>query len=115
MLSVCCQAATIERRSMPPSGYITHTVSAPSLHGKTVRLNNNRKYTHTQYSVQYNILQCYNNTQVIIQHKCIHSLAVTDNNIYWLNLDQFFVGEASQLYLRRCDMFSLLPCSCLLF
>lgn len=22
---------------MPPSGYITHTVSAPSLHGKTVR------------------------------------------------------------------------------
>ncbi|KAF7647279.1 hypothetical protein LDENG_00174760, partial [Lucifuga dentata] len=31
----CLQAATIERRSMPPSGYITHTVSAPSLHGKT--------------------------------------------------------------------------------
>ncbi|KAK2880451.1 hypothetical protein Q8A73_023149 [Channa argus] len=30
------KAATIERRSMPPSGYITHTVSAPSLHGKTV-------------------------------------------------------------------------------
>ncbi|XP_029290630.1 pleckstrin homology domain-containing family A member 7-like isoform X16 [Cottoperca gobio] len=29
------KAATIERRSMPPSGYITHTVSAPSLHGKT--------------------------------------------------------------------------------
>uniref|UniRef100_A0A3B3VTC3 Pleckstrin homology domain containing, family A member 7a n=1 Tax=Poecilia latipinna TaxID=48699 RepID=A0A3B3VTC3_9TELE len=29
------QAATIERRSMPPTGYITHTVSAPSLHGKT--------------------------------------------------------------------------------
>uniref|UniRef100_A0A4W5MTW8 PH domain-containing protein n=1 Tax=Hucho hucho TaxID=62062 RepID=A0A4W5MTW8_9TELE len=28
-------AATIDRRSMPPSGYITHTVSAPSLHGKT--------------------------------------------------------------------------------
>ncbi|KAJ8343421.1 hypothetical protein SKAU_G00307500 [Synaphobranchus kaupii] len=25
----------IERRSMPPIGYITHTVSAPSLHGKT--------------------------------------------------------------------------------
>uniref|UniRef100_A0A8C2I6B7 Pleckstrin homology domain containing, family A member 7a n=1 Tax=Cyprinus carpio TaxID=7962 RepID=A0A8C2I6B7_CYPCA len=24
------------RRSMPPSGYITHTVSTPSLHGKTV-------------------------------------------------------------------------------
>lgn len=23
---------------MTPSGYITHTVSAPSLHGKTVRL-----------------------------------------------------------------------------
>uniref|UniRef100_A0A674APG9 Pleckstrin homology domain containing, family A member 7a n=1 Tax=Salmo trutta TaxID=8032 RepID=A0A674APG9_SALTR len=29
-------AATIDRRSIPPSGYITHTVSAPSLHGKTV-------------------------------------------------------------------------------
>ncbi|KAM4572869.1 pleckstrin homology domain-containing family A member 7-like isoform 1-T1 [Odontesthes bonariensis] len=29
------KAATIERRSMPQSGYITHTVSAPSLHGKT--------------------------------------------------------------------------------
>uniref|UniRef100_A0A3Q3NE10 Pleckstrin homology domain containing, family A member 7a n=1 Tax=Mastacembelus armatus TaxID=205130 RepID=A0A3Q3NE10_9TELE len=29
------KAATIERRSMPPSGYMTHTVSAPSLHGKT--------------------------------------------------------------------------------
>ncbi|KAJ8396688.1 hypothetical protein AAFF_G00015260 [Aldrovandia affinis] len=25
-----------DRRSMPPIGYITHTVSAPSLHGKTV-------------------------------------------------------------------------------
>ncbi|XP_030628558.1 pleckstrin homology domain-containing family A member 7 [Chanos chanos] len=30
------KSATIERRSMPPSGYMTHTVSAPSLHGKTV-------------------------------------------------------------------------------
>ncbi|XP_020492166.1 pleckstrin homology domain-containing family A member 7 isoform X9 [Labrus bergylta] len=29
------KAATIDRRSMPPSGYMTHTVSAPSLHGKT--------------------------------------------------------------------------------
>ncbi|XP_044048575.1 pleckstrin homology domain-containing family A member 7-like isoform X2 [Siniperca chuatsi] len=29
------KAATLERRSMHPSGYITHTVSAPSLHGKT--------------------------------------------------------------------------------
>ncbi|KAG7281719.1 hypothetical protein CRUP_027791 [Coryphaenoides rupestris] len=29
------KAATMERRSMPASGYITHTVSAPSLHGKT--------------------------------------------------------------------------------
>ncbi|XP_045892476.1 pleckstrin homology domain-containing family A member 7-like isoform X2 [Micropterus dolomieu] len=29
------KATTLERRSMPPSGYITHTVSAPSLHGKT--------------------------------------------------------------------------------
>ncbi|XP_046889406.1 pleckstrin homology domain-containing family A member 7 isoform X3 [Hypomesus transpacificus] len=29
------KTSTIERRSMPSSGYITHTVSAPSLHGKT--------------------------------------------------------------------------------
>uniref|UniRef100_A0A3P9K1A5 Pleckstrin homology domain containing, family A member 7a n=1 Tax=Oryzias latipes TaxID=8090 RepID=A0A3P9K1A5_ORYLA len=29
------KAATMERRSIPPSGYMTHTVSAPSLHGKT--------------------------------------------------------------------------------
>ncbi|XP_043981238.1 pleckstrin homology domain-containing family A member 7 isoform X10 [Gambusia affinis] len=29
------KAATTERRSMHPTGYITHTVSAPSLHGKT--------------------------------------------------------------------------------
>ncbi|XP_031420348.1 pleckstrin homology domain-containing family A member 7 isoform X2 [Clupea harengus] len=30
------KSATVDRRSMPPSGYITHTVSAPSLYGKTV-------------------------------------------------------------------------------
>ncbi|XP_035252493.1 LOW QUALITY PROTEIN: pleckstrin homology domain-containing family A member 7-like [Anguilla anguilla] len=29
------KTSLIERRSMPPVGYITHTVSAPSLHGKT--------------------------------------------------------------------------------
>ncbi|XP_061750481.1 pleckstrin homology domain-containing family A member 7-like isoform X6 [Nerophis ophidion] len=29
------KASTIERHSLPPSNYITHTVSAPSLHGKT--------------------------------------------------------------------------------
>ncbi|XP_077590548.1 pleckstrin homology domain-containing family A member 7-like [Stigmatopora nigra] len=29
------KASTNERRSLPPSNYITHTVSAPSLHGKT--------------------------------------------------------------------------------
>ncbi|KAL2093043.1 hypothetical protein ACEWY4_010355 [Coilia grayii] len=29
------KSATVDRRSMPPSGYITHTVSAPSLYGKT--------------------------------------------------------------------------------
>ncbi|KAK1890650.1 Pleckstrin like domain containing family A member 7, partial [Dissostichus eleginoides] len=29
------QTSQIERRSMPGMGYITHTVSAPSLHGKT--------------------------------------------------------------------------------
>ncbi|XP_037109907.1 pleckstrin homology domain-containing family A member 7-like isoform X10 [Syngnathus acus] len=30
------KVSTMERRSLPPSNYITHTVSAPSLHGKTV-------------------------------------------------------------------------------
>nr|XP_019954320.1 PREDICTED: pleckstrin homology domain-containing family A member 7-like isoform X8 [Paralichthys olivaceus] len=30
------QTSQIERRSIPAMGYITHTVSAPSLHGKTV-------------------------------------------------------------------------------
>ncbi|KAG5273203.1 hypothetical protein AALO_G00148800 [Alosa alosa] len=30
------KSATVDRRSMPPSGYITHTVSAPSLYGKTL-------------------------------------------------------------------------------
>uniref|UniRef100_A0A8C9ZQ28 Pleckstrin homology domain containing, family A member 7a n=1 Tax=Sander lucioperca TaxID=283035 RepID=A0A8C9ZQ28_SANLU len=45
------KGATIERRSMPPSGYITHTVSAPSLHGKTVRLTHlNKNY--------FTFLQC---------------------------------------------------------
>ncbi|KAJ8252732.1 hypothetical protein COCON_G00220440 [Conger conger] len=29
------KTSLVERRSMPPIGYITHTVSAPSLHGKT--------------------------------------------------------------------------------
>uniref|UniRef100_A0A672MPG0 Pleckstrin homology domain-containing family A member 7 n=1 Tax=Sinocyclocheilus grahami TaxID=75366 RepID=A0A672MPG0_SINGR len=36
---ICSQiskTSQIERRSMPTMGYITHTVSAPSLHGKTV-------------------------------------------------------------------------------
>uniref|UniRef100_A0A672PAU5 Pleckstrin homology domain containing A7 n=1 Tax=Sinocyclocheilus grahami TaxID=75366 RepID=A0A672PAU5_SINGR len=38
---ICSQiskTSQIERRSMPTMGYITHTVSAPSLHGKMVRL-----------------------------------------------------------------------------
>ncbi|XP_069753912.1 pleckstrin homology domain-containing family A member 7 isoform X3 [Narcine bancroftii] len=29
-------SAHLDRRSMPPMGYMTHTVSAPSLHGKTL-------------------------------------------------------------------------------
>lgn len=52
---MCCQAATIDRRSMPPSGYITHTVSAPSLHGKTVRLTNKN----------INILKCIANINIL--------------------------------------------------
>uniref|UniRef100_A0A671S5C0 Pleckstrin homology domain-containing family A member 7 n=1 Tax=Sinocyclocheilus anshuiensis TaxID=1608454 RepID=A0A671S5C0_9TELE len=38
---ICSQiskTSQIERSSMPTMGYITHTVSAPSLHGKTVKL-----------------------------------------------------------------------------
>lgn len=36
MSVVSLQSSQIERRSMPAMGYITHTVSAPTLHGKTV-------------------------------------------------------------------------------
>ncbi|XP_067275112.1 pleckstrin homology domain-containing family A member 7 isoform X6 [Pseudorasbora parva] len=43
------KSATIERRSMPPSGYITHTVSAPSLHGKTV----DDTYMHLKKDLEY--------------------------------------------------------------
>uniref|UniRef100_A0A3Q2ZVK7 Pleckstrin homology domain containing, family A member 7a n=1 Tax=Kryptolebias marmoratus TaxID=37003 RepID=A0A3Q2ZVK7_KRYMA len=43
------KAATIERRSMPPSGYITHTVSAPSLHGKTA----DDTYMHLKKDLEY--------------------------------------------------------------
>lgn len=31
-------SAHIDRRSMPAMGYMTHTVSAPSLHGKSVSI-----------------------------------------------------------------------------
>ncbi|XP_051725887.1 pleckstrin homology domain-containing family A member 7 isoform X13 [Ctenopharyngodon idella] len=43
------KSATIERRSMPPSGYITHTVSAPSLHGKTA----DDTYMHLKKDLDY--------------------------------------------------------------
>uniref|UniRef100_A0A671SEB4 Pleckstrin homology domain containing, family A member 7a n=1 Tax=Sinocyclocheilus anshuiensis TaxID=1608454 RepID=A0A671SEB4_9TELE len=43
------KSATIERRSMPPSGYITHTVSAPSLHGKTA----DDTYMHLKKDLEY--------------------------------------------------------------
>uniref|UniRef100_A0A8C5WHH9 Pleckstrin homology domain containing A7 n=1 Tax=Leptobrachium leishanense TaxID=445787 RepID=A0A8C5WHH9_9ANUR len=36
-LDVVKSAAHVDRRSMPMPGYMTHTVSAPSLHGKSVR------------------------------------------------------------------------------
>lgn len=42
----------MERRSMAPSGYITHTVSAPSLHGKTVR---DRRNTFNVLQILYNL------------------------------------------------------------
>uniref|UniRef100_A0A4W6DME1 Pleckstrin homology domain-containing family A member 7 n=1 Tax=Lates calcarifer TaxID=8187 RepID=A0A4W6DME1_LATCA len=38
----------IERRSMPAMGYITHTVSAPSLHGKTDKLESVLDVSHQQ-------------------------------------------------------------------
>lgn len=35
--SLCLQNSShVDRRSMPSMGYMTHTVSAPSLHGKSV-------------------------------------------------------------------------------
>uniref|UniRef100_A0A8C1UJK4 Pleckstrin homology domain containing, family A member 7a n=1 Tax=Cyprinus carpio TaxID=7962 RepID=A0A8C1UJK4_CYPCA len=37
------------RRSMPPSGYITHTVSTPSLHGKTA----DDTYMHLKKDLEY--------------------------------------------------------------
>uniref|UniRef100_A0A8C1JD30 Pleckstrin homology domain containing, family A member 7a n=1 Tax=Cyprinus carpio TaxID=7962 RepID=A0A8C1JD30_CYPCA len=43
------KSATIERRSMPPSGYITHTVSTPSLHGKTA----DDTYMHLKKDLEY--------------------------------------------------------------
>lgn len=43
------KAATIERRSMPASGYMTHTVSAPSLHGKTI----DDTYLHLKKDLEY--------------------------------------------------------------
>uniref|UniRef100_A0A673GVU9 Pleckstrin homology domain-containing family A member 7-like n=1 Tax=Sinocyclocheilus rhinocerous TaxID=307959 RepID=A0A673GVU9_9TELE len=43
------KSATIERRSMPPSSYITHTVSAPSLHGKTA----DDTYMHLKKDLEY--------------------------------------------------------------
>ncbi|RXN05471.1 pleckstrin -like protein [Labeo rohita] len=43
------KSATIERRTMPPSGYITHTVSAPSLHGKTA----DDTYMHLKKDLEY--------------------------------------------------------------
>eukprot|EP00063_Salmo_salar_P007784 XP_013982619.1 PREDICTED: pleckstrin homology domain-containing family A member 7-like isoform X9 [Salmo salar] len=36
VFSQLSKTSQLERRSMPAMGYITHTVSAPSLHGKTV-------------------------------------------------------------------------------
>eukprot|EP00063_Salmo_salar_P007786 XP_013982621.1 PREDICTED: pleckstrin homology domain-containing family A member 7-like isoform X11 [Salmo salar] len=38
VFSQLSKTSQLERRSMPAMGYITHTVSAPSLHGKTVKL-----------------------------------------------------------------------------
>ncbi|XP_057203490.1 pleckstrin homology domain-containing family A member 7 isoform X5 [Triplophysa rosa] len=43
------KSATIERRSVPTSGYITHTISAPSLHGKTA----DDTYKHLKKDLEY--------------------------------------------------------------
>uniref|UniRef100_A0A8C1JEE4 Pleckstrin homology domain containing, family A member 7a n=1 Tax=Cyprinus carpio TaxID=7962 RepID=A0A8C1JEE4_CYPCA len=39
----------VDERSMPPSGYITHTVSTPSLHGKTA----DDTYMHLKKDLEY--------------------------------------------------------------
>uniref|UniRef100_A0A3Q3KUT8 Pleckstrin homology domain containing, family A member 7b n=1 Tax=Labrus bergylta TaxID=56723 RepID=A0A3Q3KUT8_9LABR len=60
----------IERRSMPAMGYITHTVSAPSLHGKTVRP------FYLQSYPWYQLLFVRMDRNNSIQH-LIHVLSVT--------------------------------------
>lgn len=46
---VSLQTSQIERRSMPAMGYITHTVSAPTLHGKTVRFSSFYRHCLSHY------------------------------------------------------------------
>uniref|UniRef100_A0A4W4GZN4 Pleckstrin homology domain containing, family A member 7b n=1 Tax=Electrophorus electricus TaxID=8005 RepID=A0A4W4GZN4_ELEEL len=48
-VSLPSQTAQTERRSMPSMGYITHTVSAPSLHGKTA----DDTYMHLKKDLEY--------------------------------------------------------------
>uniref|UniRef100_W5KGJ8 Pleckstrin homology domain containing A7 n=1 Tax=Astyanax mexicanus TaxID=7994 RepID=W5KGJ8_ASTMX len=54
-----------QRRSMPTMGYITHTVSAPSLHGKTYMMLRKGYYTNT---IQYHL---YLNNQT--QPQCLRT------------------------------------------
>ncbi|XP_032894371.1 pleckstrin homology domain-containing family A member 7 isoform X2 [Amblyraja radiata] len=53
-------SAHVDRRSMPPMGYMTHTVSAPSLHGKTaddtyMQLKKNLEYLDLKVTGQESI------------------------------------------------------------
>uniref|UniRef100_A0AAR2IUQ0 PH domain-containing protein n=1 Tax=Pygocentrus nattereri TaxID=42514 RepID=A0AAR2IUQ0_PYGNA len=67
------KSATIERRSIPPSGYITHTVSTPSLHGKTaddtyVQLKKDLEYLDLKVGLVSKVICCH--LQVKLSRLC---------------------------------------------
>lgn len=66
---VSLQTSQIERRSMPAMGYITHTVSAPTLHGKTVRFSHfNRHYLSHYLTLSVWWINC--TLCIILSHNC---------------------------------------------
>ncbi|XP_058857790.1 pleckstrin homology domain-containing family A member 7-like isoform X11 [Acipenser ruthenus] len=61
-----------DRRSMPPMGYMTHTVSAPSLHGKTA----DDTYMQLKKDLEYLDLKIRNIEPLIIMvHNVLHNSA----------------------------------------